>query len=51
MLFPALPGFLIIGDKLEGGIRIQNNTKEKGEFSIKVKSLSQNLKILKDEEK
>lgn len=51
MLFPALPRFLIIGDKFEGGIKVQNNTKEKGELSIKVKGLSQNLKILKDEEK
>ncbi len=51
MLFPALPRFLIVGDKFEGGIRVQNNTKERGELSIKVKILSQNLKILKDEEK
>lgn len=49
MLFPYLPRFLILGDKFEGGIRVQNNTKEKGELSIKVKSLSPNLKILKDE--
>jgi len=51
MLFPSLPRFLIIGDKFEGGIRVQNNTKEEGELLIKVKSLSQSLKILKEEEK
>ncbi len=51
MLFPSLPRFLITGDKFEGGIRVQNNTKEKGELSIKVRALSSNLKILKDEEK
>lgn len=51
MLFPSLPRFLILGDKFEGGIRVQNNTREKGELIIKVKSITPNLKLLKDEEK
>ncbi len=50
MLFPALPRFLIIGDRFEGAIRIQNNTKEKGELLIRVKSLSERIKIKKEEE-